>query len=105
MLVSVGSDKSVNKVIISGQPYFMELYDIGSVRVVQKSVYCFLSPSNLELVRPEGTLFEKSASSIRSVIAFMTSQNGGQDGRHGSKMAAMTSEGVTSDPRRPRMTR
>ena len=62
-LVSVGSDKSVNKVmvIISGQPYFMELYDIGSVRVVQKSVYCFLSLSNLDLVRPEGTLFEKSA--------------------------------------------
>ena len=28
-------------------------------------------------------------SSIGSVIVYMTSQNGGKDGRHGSKMAAM----------------
>ena len=31
----------------------------------------------------------ETTSSIGSVIAPMTSQNGGQDGSHGSKMAAM----------------
>ena len=33
--------------------------------------------------------FSIDASSIGVLIAPMTSQNGGQDGRHGSKMAAM----------------
>ena len=37
------------------------------------------------------TTFMDSNSSIGSVIESMTSQNGGQDGRHGPKMAAMTS--------------
>ena len=39
-------------------------------------------------------------SSIGSIIASMTSQNGGQDGRHGSKMAAMTpiQDGIDLSP-------
>ena len=44
-----------------------------------------------ELVRNPEDRFSHNGSSIGSVIASMTSQNGGQDGRHGSKMAAMTS--------------
>ena len=59
VFVGISGFLQVNNVmvIISGQPYVMELYDIGSVRLAQKSVYCLPVPLDFGLGKTRGDTF------------------------------------------------